>query len=198
MSQHNDWKNEVASILKSAVSSVENVVDERWQEMKLRMGWDGKARIQPYIGMANDNNLWLSGRILTNPIPTPPAEDDAWWDKLLASWQRWESDEMPGVEVELTSGDLQTTTTSDDEGYFHFELDLREPFAQSPWQTVQLKIVGDHPPNASREPVAARIRTVKLPLSYGVISDMDDTVIHSGMTGFDSHLTKSFSCFIPA
>lgn len=183
MESASNWKNEIAGLLKVGISTVESVVDDRWHRMKRHMGWDGTARIQPYIGMANQHKLWLSGRVLSNPVPTPPAKDDSWWDNILASWQRWESDEVPDVSVQLSYGDQTHLATSDDEGYFYFEVDLIQPLRREPWQQVELRIVGDDRENVSRESVTAMVRSVKQPTSYGIISDMDDTVIHTGVTG---------------
>jgi len=110
-----------SALLRNSVAAIDDFLDHRWRNLKLRFGWDGVPHIQPYIGFANDEFAWFHGRVLSNPPKEMPSEDDNWWDNLLQMYRRFESDEMPGVEIEIEFAGKQHRVVTDYEGYFHLE-----------------------------------------------------------------------------
>jgi len=144
----------------------------------------GAAVIVPYRGFGDARRLTLSGRVLTYrraPVLSDARDETTLWENLVAAYRRFETDELPGALVWATYGALVAETVTDEEGYFHFELQpeqLTDPGAI--WQSVDLA----HPPphGAAYAPARAAGQVLIPPPSsgFGVISDIDDTILQSG------------------
>lgn len=133
-------------------------------------------QIAAYIGYGNNDYLWVRGRVLANKEIRESSDDDNWWDNLRASFERWETDEIEGVPVELTYHDETTVAVSDDEGYYEARFAVADA-SQSP-QTVHARV---ETRNGTLE--AEHLVYIADPAArFMVISDMDDTVIHTGIT----------------
>ncbi len=179
--------------LRHSLSSIDDFFDVRWRGMKQRMGWDGIPRIQPYIGFANDDLAWFHGRVLTSPPKDLPDEDDNWWDNLLQTYQRFASDEVVGVEVEIDFAGQRHRVTTDDEGYFHLETantpDVRRSHS---WQSIAMRIVGSPKVSPDESATFSKMLTPPKAARFGIISDIDDTVLHTGITGLTAAARLTF------
>ena len=171
-----DWRRSLARQASRALDNVDEYVDIQWRRFVRRMRFGQPRHIAAYGGYANRRRLWVSGRLLANRPYGGPREDDGWWDNLTATYNRWESDEIPGARIRLVHGDRTKLVTTDEEGYFHADFRIRQDSPQA-GQVVALHEVGDrtlmaiHPVSLLED----RARFV-------LVSDMDDTVIHTGIT----------------
>ncbi len=185
----NDYRN----WFRHSISSIDDFLDVRWRAMKQRMGWDGVPRIQPYIGFANDDLAWFHGRVLTNPPRDLPSEDDSWWDNLLQTYQRFASDEVVGVDVDIDFAGKRHRVTTDHEGYFHLETantpDVR---GTRPWQSIAMRIVGNSMISEDESATFSKMLTPPKAAKFGIISDIDDTVLHTGITGLTTAARLTF------
>jgi phosphatidate phosphatase APP1 len=128
----------------------------------------------PYLGYGTSEELALCGRVLQDEGFRPAKESDRGWHNLIALLKRLESDEIPRARVRAIYGDRSVETVSDSEGYFRVEL---EASGFSPgWHEIQLEL---------QHPKVAATGMVLVPspdAEFGVISDLDDTVIQSDVT----------------
>lgn len=177
------WREDLSRWITSSASAVDDFIDIRWQCMKKRFGWDGVPKIQPYIGYANQHRVWLHGRVLTNPPADLPQEDSSWWDNIADTYQRFASDEVAGCEVEVRLGDAIHRTTTDAEGYFFINADHRFPDSTNGlWSQAAMQIV-NHPKAATEDTTATcKVMTPSSNADFGIISDVDDTILHTGAT----------------
>ena len=173
-----------SDIIRSLIDSADDFVDARFRNLRRRMGWEGTPSIQPYVGYANNDFAWMHGRVLTNPPKDLPSVDDNWWDNLLNTYQRLESDEVAGVEVEIDFAGKQHRVVTDEEGYFHLETsnspDVR---GTQPWKSIAMRIVDNENVSADESLTTSSMLTPPTTARVGIISDMDDTVLHTGVTG---------------
>ena len=144
---------------------------------------DQPLHIISYTGLGSTRSIELSGRVLRYQEP-PDSDPVTVWRALRANYQRFETDEVPGVRVQahLTDATVVDAVT-DDEGYFQFTLptppstganDASVTTGQSREVEITLRLP-DHP----GEHVEC-VTSVILPGSdaqFGVISDIDDTVL---------------------
>ena len=125
----------------------------------------------PYLGYGTPERLKLCGRVLEDEGFRPAKVSQHRWRNLLEFLKRLESDEIPGARVRATYGDRSVETISDSEGYFNVEF---ETAGLSPgWHEIQLEL---------QHPKAAATGMVVVPspdAEFGVISDLDDTIIQS-------------------
>ena len=139
-------------------------------------------QILPYRGFGTAERLLLQGRILQDePIGTA-SKGDTIWKNLGNVWKRLESDEVPGVKVRGTLGDWSAETETDEEGYFRFDIRLPRPLADRDrlWHEIRL----DTRDPRTDAPLSATGSVLVPPAgaSFGVISDIDDTVVETGVT----------------
>ena len=132
------------------------------------------AIILPYLGYGTSEKLSLCGRVLEDEGFRPASNAERRWRNLVEFVKRLESDEIPGARLRATFGSRTVETISDNEGYFNVEFDA--PGTPPGWHEIHLELL-DH--------AAAETGKVFVPASdaeFGVVSDLDDTVIQSDVT----------------
>ncbi|HEU4853031.1 MAG TPA: phosphatase domain-containing protein [Telluria sp.] len=143
------------------------------------LGQGKPLMIVPYAGFGNAERLLVRGRVLETEKFRSQTATDSRWSNLLELYKRLESDEVGGAKVVARFQGAEHRTVSDDGGYFSFEIALATPLEASGWITVELEL---EEPGAG--PVAATAEVLVPPpgARYGVISDIDDTVLWSNVT----------------
>ena len=127
--------------------------------------------ILPYLGYGTPEKLALCGRVLQDEGFRPTNVAEHRWRNLVSFLKRLESDEVPGARLSATCADRSIETISDREGYFHVELDV--PELPAGWHEIELRLLDSE---------VAGIGKVLVPpreAEFGVISDLDDTVIET-------------------
>ncbi|MBV9790136.1 MAG: DUF2183 domain-containing protein, partial [Chloroflexi bacterium] len=101
----------------------------------------------------------------------------------LNMYRRFESDEVPGAKVLARIGDVEQEVIADEEGFFEVVLRPTQPLPSDQLRhEIALELrEPQHPPN---EPVKATGYVFVPPASaqFGVISDIDDTVLQTDAT----------------
>lgn len=168
---------EIRRGLHGAAAAGEDAADLARRLVFSRPGGSPPAHIAAYAGYADTTGTHLSGRVLSKQPGGGPLEHDTVWKNLINTWHRWESDEVADVEVTLAFQGHETQTVSDEEGYYQATL----PPAvgdDSPWRTAEARV-------RCHSGVVSGVHPVLTPSSdatFGIISDLDDTVIHTGIT----------------
>jgi phosphatidate phosphatase APP1 len=172
-----------STIFHRLVHRAESYFDELRWKIKRRLGRDKPVQIVDYYGFGTTQTLHLQGRVLANHSrrQTDSASESR-WRNILAAYRRFESDEVPGVRVHAQYQDRVEETLSDKEGYFTF--DLHTPVKatpQQPWHRVSLSL----PDFKDTVPmVNAKVLVPTLNARFGVISDIDDTIVVTNATSF--------------
>jgi phosphatidate phosphatase APP1 len=112
----------------------------------------------------------IRGRVLEDEGFRPAADADSRWRNLIRFTKRLESDEVPGAR--LRAGRMQAV--SDREGYFRIE--CKGSFRPG-WNEVELQLLHPAPAQAT-----ARALVPDTQAKFGLISDIDDTVVTSNVT----------------
>lgn len=167
------------------VSRLEGGFDRAKSRLAEHFDRDDPLQILPYRGYGTPDRLLLQGRVLQDEPIGASREQDTLWTNLGNTWKRFESDEMAGVAVRASFGDWSGETLTDAEGYFRFDIHL--PHLSVPlaahgrlWHDVGLEM---RDPRTGL-PVRATGSVLVPPAqaSFGVISDIDDTVVETGVT----------------
>lgn len=170
------WHEDLAATARASMADIEDFADARWRDFAARMGFDEARFIATYRGYGNGESLWVRGRLLRNKPYGGPTEDDSWWDNLQATYERWESDEIPDAPVVLTYLDLRKEVLTDDEGYYAAEFPVDETYPRTNVVTAQ-HYLQDRVLYASHH-----VSLLDEDARYLLVSDVDDTVIHTGIT----------------
>ena len=139
-----------------------------WQRLARR--WRDPVIILPYLGYGTSRRLTVCGRVLEDEGFLPAAAVDRCWRNLLSFYKRLESDEVAGARLRARGRETRT----DAEGYFRFEIPVK---AKPGWQEVDLELLD--PPHVK---ACARVLIPSARARFGVISDIDDTVVRSQVT----------------
>lgn len=148
----------------------------------------GPVRVQPFFGYRNSSRLFLSARAIR--APEPKFDRNGFWRGFATMLGEYASHEVPDVvaELEYRCGDGRVTrmeATSGPEGFLHFEMDIAdgcERTERTRWERAALRWSCPDNPAESGD-VAAHILTPGERTRIGVISDIDDTILETGITG---------------
>jgi phosphatidate phosphatase APP1 len=148
-----------------------------------RIGKTEHPQIMPYRGFGNTSRALVMGRALRDPGLTEPAATDSWARNLVNSYKRIETDELAGARIRATFGAISEDLVADNEGFFRATLPLSTPPAPNAgyWHDVRLELID--PIVEGGQPIASA-QTLIPPgdAEFGIISDLDDTVIQTGAT----------------
>jgi phosphatidate phosphatase APP1 len=129
--------------------------------------------ILPYRGYGTGTRIVLQGRVLEDEGFVDADPRARRWRNLLEFLKRIESDEVPFARVRARLGNVAQGLRTDREGYFRVELSAR---CRAGWHKVQLQLP-DHPTVQAR----GRVLVPSARARFGVISDIDDTVVDTGV-----------------
>jgi phosphatidate phosphatase APP1 len=172
--------------LKRLLPLVARFVEERFDafrfSFKRRFGLLDPFEILPYRGHGTSKELFLKGRVLEETGITHSGRDDAVWLNVLNMARRFASDEIAGARVLASYGELRAEVTADEEGFFEVRFRLAEPLeSRSRWHQVDLELLS--PPSPDGREVRSKGHVlVPHRARFGVISDLDDTVVRSSAT----------------
>ncbi|MFQ6547037.1 phosphatase domain-containing protein [Aestuariibius sp. 2305UL40-4] len=146
--------------LAPAAARVERLFDRLGRRRPRKAG-----TIDAYIGYSEPEALVARGRVLASDRDRDPQEGQRWYRNLAQMISLFLTDEVADVEVRAEG----MSTRTDEEGYF--TLRLPRPEGAQGWVTVTVDA-----------PVAAELPVlVSNPAAdYGVISDIDDTMMKTG------------------
>jgi phosphatidate phosphatase APP1 len=159
--------------LKRQVSKVKLV-------LLLKTGLVRKVMIQPYAGYGNGRNVYLAGRVLEDKGIMASTPLDTFWQNMGKMRKRFLTVVFPGVRVEAEFENQKLIAFTDEEGYFEFNFRLSHPLEEEGWKKIQLRLL---------DPISAKVQSIEaegsiyFPSSkaeYGVISDIDDTIVSTG------------------
>ena len=101
---------------------------------------------------------------------------DSRWRNLIHFWKRLESDEVPGARLRARLLGREVEGVTDREGYFKLEINPRGRLGPGQWQDVELELEDF---NAQ---ATARVLVPSPRARFGLISDIDDTIVSSNVT----------------
>ena len=162
--------------LEQSVIDLDDHVDAAWRRFDTRFGRHRPRYIAAYRAFADARGVELTGRVLAEEPQGGPREEDGWWDNLLNTYRRFESDELPGVPLVVRFRDARLDVVTDHEGYYAAVFDTTAAPSDALWDNATVSLADGT--LATPQPVlqvgpAARI---------GIISDIDDPILHSGIT----------------
>ncbi|MES2920549.1 MAG: phosphatase domain-containing protein [Verrucomicrobiota bacterium] len=172
-----NWTDDILKALQVITVAGEEMLDQGRRAISDRLDRNSPAHIAAYCGYADQSGTHLTGRVLSKAPGGGPMDHDSAWDNLANTWRRWESDEVPGVEVTVQFGGHEITVVSDEEGYY--EATLPAPAGDGGlWASAGARMTVEERQISATHPVLTPLSAA----AFGIISDLDDTVIHTGIT----------------
>jgi len=131
--------------------------------------------ISPYRGFGRANEMLVRGRVLGERVITRAKEAESLWRNVLNTYRRFQSDEIADARVRARYRDAVVESVTDEEGYFQIRLEPKELDA-SLWHAVGLELADGN------TTATAHVLLPPANAEFGVISDIDDTIVHTNAT----------------
>ncbi|HEV7330232.1 MAG TPA: phosphatase domain-containing protein [Flavisolibacter sp.] len=138
--------------------------------------------IMPYYGYGNDTCVYLKGRVIEKEKIKEKKEGASTLRHLKNTYRRYESDEIPGIRVGASYGGRSLEMQTDDEGFFEFAFRFDQPIDyEKAGNKMQLRLLET---KGSQDILEAEgiIFVPSKGSEFGIISDIDDTVLVSNIT----------------
>jgi phosphatidate phosphatase APP1 len=143
--------------------------------------------IQPYRGMVDgDGQCKLAGRVLGRPYVHGPGLQDDWWDNLRSAYRRFDSEAMAGVGVDVTFRDHTVSTVTDAEGYYEASFAFAKDTCKQLWQVAEVRR------SDGGKVFLQDVLCVPEKARFGLISDIDDTVLESNISNWQGAIRTTF------
>ena len=156
----------------------------RRQRLMQRLQLTEPILVIPYRGFGTKEQIFLQGRVLVDQRMQTAHDDDTLWENLHTMYLRFASREVADVQVQVDLQDQTWTTTSDREGYFQLALTLARPLPiTQAWHEVPLTLLDlQLPTQAGPVTAMGQVMTPTVLSTFGVISDIDDTIVATQAT----------------
>jgi len=135
--------------------------------------------IVAYAGYRSETRLFVRARILRHARPR--AIPRTAWQKFRAMARLYASREVAGCTITLNYGDHRTTAVSDAEGYVVFDIAFARELPLPPHSRWEDATLSAHDCPCPDGPARAMILAPGTDIHHGVISDLDDTVLETGV-----------------
>ncbi|SHJ06018.1 Phosphatidate phosphatase APP1 [Mesonia phycicola] len=146
--------------------------------------------ITPYRSYATSHHLYILGRVLDNK-PLEIKQEQNFLNTIKNTYKQFDSFEIPQAEVEVKLPDSTSFfTVTNEEGYFTIDVNTKENLCNytnsNGWLNYELFYRGKMYPQTVllENPFRGELLIPDSKAEYGVISDIDDTILHTGVTSF--------------
>lgn len=158
----------------AAVDDLAAVTLFRW---KLRTGRLEPVRLIPYRGHGTTTRWMVRGRVVEASATEQGEPDHPWWRNAAAAFRRFVAADVPGALMRVGEGGVEAFTNV--EGYFDAQVVAD---GRTGWVDVPLELLGPTAPGQGPVRATASVLVPEPRAEFGIISDLDDTVIWSGIT----------------
>ncbi|NYZ16522.1 DUF2183 domain-containing protein [Azospirillum sp. RWY-5-1] len=156
--------------------AVAGVLDLVARPVRTAQGRDGIV-IQPYRGYGSRREAFVIGRVFRQSTPHPDPRRERIARHLRDIARRIARRSVAGARVTARLYGTEHTVATDRDGYFRLQIPLRDaPPSDRDWHALHIRLEAE-------PPVSAR-GAVYIPpdrARFVVISDIDDTIVHTGV-----------------
>lgn len=173
-----NWKNKLVN----TATQLDDMADKQIYNLRQRLGMIDDIQVLPFRTYGTPNNVYVRGRVLEDKKITAAQESDNLLTNLLNMYKRFETDEIPGATLQLNLPGEQQLAMTDKEGYFVFNFKPVTPLiTQELYLTLPLQVI-QAPAPFTGNIINAEMMIPPADAEYGIISDIDDTIIRTGAT----------------
>lgn len=151
-------------------------------KIKQKLGLLSPPTIIPYRGFGNKKYAHIKGHVLENKLTYEAQEWDRHHKNVLGMLGRYMSSQIPGVRVQGEFAGKTVIAETNKDGYFEMDFKFSEPIEEEGWLPVSLElldnIVEDQDPVVQEGEIYIEEESSR----FGVITDVDDTIIISRAT----------------
>lgn len=175
------------SLAHRTATTLERTVDQAAEWYHRQFGYRNPVRVVPYMGFGTPKHVQFRGRVLADGQVQDRDEMHV-ARNILHMLQRYKTNEVPMARLLVRFGGQEREVVTDGEGYFHVVLKFDEPFR--PGHLLEpYEVVLHDPLKRGGQPKTTFHGCVQIPddARFAVISDVDDTIVHTGASDFLKH-----------
>lgn len=149
-----------------------------------RLGrWRSKRpfEIVPYLSFGTPTELYVRGRVVEDKGIELATPDATRWRNFRDTWKRFVSDKVPSARLRVTYPGGEEVVEADAQGYFRARL-LPGAALPAGWAEVSYTLLAPTRKGVSAATAQGRVLVPSPAAQFGVISDMDDTVVQTDVT----------------
>ncbi len=161
-----------------AVSGLEAKYASHRRSQKLEDGTLRGIRVVVYRGWVAQGVARVHTRVIETPKLPEGGSRIPYWDVLNANLRRHVALAFPDTEVTVRLGEVTGTGVTDRHGYASVQLEV--PGLAPGWHEVQVTTSGDHD-DSTEFTGTGRVLCPSPKAKFLVVSDLDDTVIRTGL-----------------
>ena len=138
-----------------------------------------------YLGYGSATRAHVYGRALERRGVSASTDTDSTWRNLLNTWRRAEADPLPFAKLAVEYAGTSTEISADDEGFFNATIDLDKPVSDDKeWHEYKVSLIAPSNLDVETKQGSGEILVPPSSARFGVISDIDDTIIQSRISNF--------------
>jgi len=171
-----------------------------WLGVRRTLGLATPPVVLAYRGYGTRREAYLQGHVLDDRLLRESSPRDSWWQNMRAMLSRFLSVTIPEAKVRIRLFDQEVTTQTDENGCFTVRIPFPEQVSPG-WHTAYFSVENPLQEGPDELETQEEVLIVNSDVSYGVISDVDDTIIisHASQTlqKLRLILTKNASTRLP-
>jgi len=145
------------------------------------MGFLTPPVILPYRGFGTTNEAYLNGHVLDDRRIYDADKDDRRRRNIKAMISRYMADSLPGIRVRICFEGQEKVVETNESGYFEANFHFRN--AREPgWKTATFEPLDKLVEYQEEQVYESEVLLVDENAAYGIISDIDDTILVSHAT----------------
>ncbi|MFB6317512.1 App1 family protein [Saccharicrinis sp. FJH54] len=156
-----------------------------WLVIKYIFGWPGIPKLVTFRGYGNQFEATVTGYVTEDNGLLKPDETHTVLDNILSMIKRYTSDEVPGAEVIVKSRQKSYNTITSDNGIYKLNIPLNTTTSsenRTRWEQFDIVLSSSLSDIKNDLKASCEVLFPGRDSDYGIISDVDDTIIVSHST----------------
>ncbi len=138
--------------------------------------------ILPYRGYGTRSQVILKGHVLDDRKLYESDSADKKRRNFKAMISRYLANALPDIRVKIQFYGREAVVQTDESGYFEAKIDFSEPIPECGWQQAKYTVLDQIVENQEPVTVSKGVYILDGRATFGVISDVDDTILVSHAT----------------
>jgi len=180
-------------LFNDTTSVIEGKFDNLFFKLRKHLKLNDPLHIVTYRSYGTVSRLYIKGRVLEDKGINAASDRDTIFDNLVNMYNRFQSDEIPGAILKVKFQDQEHTIITDDEGYFMLNLAPTTPINRTDmWHEIDIELADAPVEFSAGLKSVAQVLVPPVDAEYGIISDIDDTIVHTSATDILAMSRKVF------
>jgi len=171
-------------------------LERAWDVARLRRTaarTPAEFRVEAYLGHGSAAGVVVRGRVLDDPPLSDAVEGEGIGAAVRRSLRGFLTDELPGVPLRVSVAGKTAEVVTDDEGYFLVRLSPDPGELRAPWTTGTVELADEYRGVPAGRSVGVDVLVPGEGARFGVISDVDDTILETGVQRVGRMLLQTFT-----